>query len=171
MVPAELIKKRVSLDDLLGRLGYTLGHSRKIKCPAHEDKTPSLHVYPNGLGWYCYSCGAGGSVIDFYMHYTRLDFTGAVTALADMYGIEGGQLKNTDKIAIVKRRRITDQKEKRKKEAEAEYEHWLKKWKAAKAVMDQDHDDLSDELVEACQNIHYYQYRMEEAFESIYSTE
>ena len=35
----------------------------------HEDRTPSLHVYPEpGRGWYCYGCGRGGSVYDLAAH-------------------------------------------------------------------------------------------------------
>ncbi|MGZ6637970.1 MAG: CHC2 zinc finger domain-containing protein [Solirubrobacteraceae bacterium] len=31
----------------------------------HDDRSPSLHVYPEaGRGWYCFGCGHGGSVYD-----------------------------------------------------------------------------------------------------------
>jgi len=42
-----------------------VARSGKIHCPFHEDRTPSLHVYPEpGRGWYCYGCRRGGSVYD-----------------------------------------------------------------------------------------------------------
>ena len=46
-------------------LGVTVDRSRKIKCPFHEDRTPSLHLYPTAEeGWYCFGCGRGTSIYD-----------------------------------------------------------------------------------------------------------
>ena len=37
-----------------------------MRCPFHDDDTPSLHVYPSAAeGWYCFGCGRGGSIYDF----------------------------------------------------------------------------------------------------------
>lgn len=37
----------------------------KVRCPLHEDRTPSLHVYPTPeQGWYCFGCRRGGTVYD-----------------------------------------------------------------------------------------------------------
>jgi hypothetical protein len=45
--------------------GQRTGRSGKIRCPFHDDHTPSLHVYEDpGRGWYCYGCGRGGSSYD-----------------------------------------------------------------------------------------------------------
>lgn len=40
----------------------------KIRCPFHEDNSPSLHVYDDG-GWKCFGCGLHGDVIDFLGYY------------------------------------------------------------------------------------------------------
>lgn len=46
--------------------GLTIGRDHKVNCPFHNDRTPSLHVYPSPEGgWYCYGCRRGGSVYDF----------------------------------------------------------------------------------------------------------
>jgi len=43
----------------------TVGRSRKVHCPLHEDDTPSLHVYAEAdQGWFCFGCGRGGTVFD-----------------------------------------------------------------------------------------------------------
>jgi len=34
--------------------------SGKINCPSHSDSSPSLHVYSDERGFYCFSCGATG---------------------------------------------------------------------------------------------------------------
>ena len=51
--------------------GQVVGRSRKISCPFHEDRTPSLHVYEDpDDGWYCFGC-------DRYGH-TVYDLAGAI---------------------------------------------------------------------------------------------
>ena len=46
--------------------GLAVGRDGKVSCPFHgTDRTPSLHVYAEpAAGWYCYSCGRGGSIYD-----------------------------------------------------------------------------------------------------------
>jgi DNA primase len=50
---------------------------RKINCPFHEDRTPSLHVYPDpGRGWQCYGCKQGGDIYAFAAKLWGLDTRG-----------------------------------------------------------------------------------------------
>jgi hypothetical protein len=58
--------------------GQTVGRSRKISCPFHEDRTPSLHVYEDpDDGWYCFGCKRyGHSVYDLAGAMWRLDTRG-----------------------------------------------------------------------------------------------
>lgn len=46
-------------------LGVDVPRNRKVRCPFHEDRTPSLHVYetPEG-GWFCFGCRRGSSIYD-----------------------------------------------------------------------------------------------------------
>jgi hypothetical protein len=45
--------------------GQRVGRSRKVSCPLHQDRTPSLHAYETAeQGWYCFGCGRGGSIYD-----------------------------------------------------------------------------------------------------------
>jgi len=45
--------------------GQRVGRSRKVRCPFHDDQTPSLHVFAEPeRGWYCFGCGRGGSIYD-----------------------------------------------------------------------------------------------------------
>jgi len=45
--------------------GRPVGRDRKVSCPLHHDRTPSLHAYeaPDD-GWFCFGCRRGGSVYD-----------------------------------------------------------------------------------------------------------
>ena len=60
-----------SLLDLKGALSLSeiveetcqINRSGKVLCPAHDDHTPSCHIYPDS--WYCFSCGANGDVFDW----------------------------------------------------------------------------------------------------------
>lgn len=46
---------------LLGVAAIKTGPGRyKIACPFHEDRRPSLMLYPPGKGWYCFVCQTGG---------------------------------------------------------------------------------------------------------------
>jgi hypothetical protein len=45
--------------------GQNVGRERKVRCPFHDDATPSLHVYETAEGgWYCFSCRRGTSIYD-----------------------------------------------------------------------------------------------------------
>ncbi len=35
-------------------------------CPFHNERTPSFAIYPDGRGWYCFSCHRGGDAAALY---------------------------------------------------------------------------------------------------------
>jgi hypothetical protein len=57
---------RLAPDVYVARLlGVIARPGRKVTCPFHTDRRPSLHVYPTAQqGWSCFSCGRGGSIYD-----------------------------------------------------------------------------------------------------------
>lgn len=61
--PLLQIAPREYVERLTGSLA---GPDRKLRCPFHDDKTPSLHVFEQPeRGWFCFGCGRGGSIYDF----------------------------------------------------------------------------------------------------------
>ena len=36
-----------------------------VRCPLHEERTPSLHVSEDDSRWHCFGCGAGGDIFAF----------------------------------------------------------------------------------------------------------
>jgi hypothetical protein len=48
-------------------VGVEPGREGRVRCPAadHVDEHPSAQLYPGAdRGWYCFSCGAGGTAVD-----------------------------------------------------------------------------------------------------------
>ncbi len=76
----QLIGERVALE--------RSGKSFKGKCPFHQEKTPSFHVYPDDGTYHCFGCGAHGSVIKFVQETRNTTFPEAVEELARMAGMK-----------------------------------------------------------------------------------
>src|SRR3990172_6830310 len=78
------IKRRLSIINLIE--GYTsikkTGKGYVALCPFHDDHTPSMHVDEEKGLFHCFSCGAGGDMLGFYMRYNGLTFPEAVSDLA-----------------------------------------------------------------------------------------
>jgi hypothetical protein len=65
-------------ETLTAQTAVKTGRRFRIRCPFHDDITPSLVIYEPGRGWHCFVCGVGGSPIDLVM---RLQHLNAVEAL------------------------------------------------------------------------------------------
>ena len=64
------IKQRLSIQAVLSRYQLPVDRNNRINCPFHNDKTPSMQIYPKTGTWTCFSsnCSAGsGDQIDFIM--------------------------------------------------------------------------------------------------------
>ena len=58
-------------------------------CPFHDDRRPSLLVYPETQSWYCFACDAGGDVIDFVGRLRGTGFRETAALLAGAGGAAG----------------------------------------------------------------------------------
>jgi DNA primase len=59
-----------------------------IKCPFHEDNSPSLRINLKSGGFFCHGCGAkGGDIISFEMRKHSLPFKEALKRLSDQWGV------------------------------------------------------------------------------------
>lgn len=59
----------------------------KCHCPFHQDRTPSLKIYPNENSWWAYCCSRGTNVWDFIRH-KEGDFSAAEEVLKELATIE-----------------------------------------------------------------------------------
>ena len=89
MLDAADIRQAVSMDTVLAWYGFKPNRAGFIPCPFHEDKTPSLKVYPGDRGWHCFSCDTGGSVIDLVMRMEGMTFSEACQAIVERAGLTG----------------------------------------------------------------------------------
>ena len=86
-LPAEQlarIKSEVSLLRLVEGEGYEVTRQGKdyvIRCPFHEEDTPSLIISPKSNLFHCFGCEAAGSVIDWVMQTQNISFRHAVEIL------------------------------------------------------------------------------------------
>ncbi|MEM1408184.1 MAG: CHC2 zinc finger domain-containing protein, partial [Bacteroidota bacterium] len=62
------IKQQLTIGQVLDHYGLKPDRNHMLCCPFHDDKTPSLQIYPKTNTFCCFSsnCNAGtGDVIDF----------------------------------------------------------------------------------------------------------
>jgi len=62
------IKQRLTILKVLAHYNLVPDHTNRLRCPFHNDKTPSFQVYPKTNTWTCFSsnCSAGsGDQIEF----------------------------------------------------------------------------------------------------------
>jgi DNA primase len=83
------VKDRVDLVQLMGE--YTplrkSGSQFTGCCAFHQERTPSMYVYPDQQTYHCFGCGAHGDAISLIREKERLEFTDAVELLAKRVGI------------------------------------------------------------------------------------
>ncbi|SDG40728.1 DNA primase [Roseospirillum parvum] len=86
----EELKERTRLSEVVGRKVRLQSKGRGEHlglCPFHNEKTPSFTVSDDKGFYYCFGCGASGSVIDFVMNTEGLAFPEAVEKLAAEVGM------------------------------------------------------------------------------------
>jgi len=84
------IKKRLLIETVLKRYQLFPDHNNRLRCPFHDDKTPSMQVYPETGTWTCFSsnCSAGsGDQIDFIMKYEKITKHQAIMKAKELLGI------------------------------------------------------------------------------------
>jgi len=81
------ILERLTVLDVYGH-PKQVGKDYVMKCPFHEEKTASFHIYTDSLSFKCYGCNKAGSVFDFVMEKERVSFSEALRILSEKAGVE-----------------------------------------------------------------------------------
>lgn len=79
-------REAVSSLDVARHYGFAPNRAGFICCPFHNERTPSLKLFPDG-GWKCFGCGAGGTSIDFVSRLLELEPLAAVERLNTDFGL------------------------------------------------------------------------------------
>jgi len=86
----EEIKSRIKIADLFERDGHALrrsGSSLVVRCPFHDEKTPSCHITEHTNTFHCYGCGAGGDIFSYWQESRGVNFSESLPDLASIAGI------------------------------------------------------------------------------------
>ncbi len=88
MIPRSFIEDLVVKCDLVRFIGNRVKLKAKGSkyfgvCPFHKEDTPSFVVNQKEQFYYCFGCHVHGNILDFIMHFERLNFKDAVVYLAN----------------------------------------------------------------------------------------
>lgn len=137
------IKDEVSIIEVAADFGLEV-KGNKALCCFHDEENPSLTFYPHTNSFHCFGCGAGGSVIDFYMEHHVCDSLTAARKLAEDYNIPWQYDESTE-----------DRLKRKEEEAlQKDLEELVKRWHSNLREEDIEHlkkRGLSEEFIEAMQ--------------------
>ncbi len=121
---AQVIRERVSALQAARAYGLQPDRGGYVRCPFHAgDRHPSLKLYEGARGWYCFGCGAGGSVIDLVMRLFGLSFAQACLRLEADFGL-GLETPRTPPAAAAAERAQQAARAARYRQAAEEHRYW-----------------------------------------------
>ena len=170
---AEKIKSIVSMPEMMEHYGFSLNKSGFCKCPFHSERSASFKAYPGQRGYYCFGCGAHGSVIDFVMLHWGLSFKDALAKINMDFSLGlpiGEKLDRRKQLEMNRqafmRKRAVDAEKAEQERLENEYWTAFDEWKRLdenkrKYAPETQTEPLNPLFVEALKNISGAEYRLE----------
>ena len=148
----ETVKGRVTPQMAAERYGLPVNRGGMACCPFHDDRTPSMKLYPDHF--HCFGCGQAGDVIDLTAQLTGQNARDAAGRLAADFGIP---LQTGEYAPPLHAKEIPCHLTQQFRETErlcfsvlTDYLHLLRGWKVRYAPKTPD-EPLGDRFVEACQ--------------------
>jgi hypothetical protein len=160
------VKQALNIRQVVEHYGFNVNRAGLIKCPIHREKTPSMKIYNNNKGFYCFGCNAGGTVIDFVMKLFGVDCKTAINKL-----IEDFRLNNTVKLTKFEKMKIAVNESLRKKKQQEyekrEEEYWIEFEKYAELDVQKIRnkpkigEEMNDLFIEALQKLCYQEFMLD----------
>lgn len=103
------IKQSLNILTVLNHYGLKPDRNKQIRCPFHDDKTPSLQVYEKTGTYNCFGCGANGDTIQFIQDFEKLNKHQAIEKAKTL--CNGHTVNNTKPIIKMEIENQTERKE------------------------------------------------------------
>lgn len=87
-IDLESLKRSVPIIDVVNSYWHEVKHWRNIRCPFHEDRTASMHIYSNTNSFKCFGCQTWGTQIDFIMKSDNCSISQAIRKLKSFWHSE-----------------------------------------------------------------------------------
>ena len=144
----EAVKAAVPVRAAAERYGLEVNLGGMVRCPFHEDHTPSMKLYEDHF--YCFGCGKHGDVIDLVAELFAIPPYDAACKLADDFGVD----TNVESVHHPAREelKVFREDQLRCQRVLSAYLRLLTEWKTQYAPTDPDAEP-DDRYVEACQMI------------------
>lgn len=152
----EEIKRTLSMRQVVEFYGYQVNQKGTCLCPFHNDGHPSMKIYADDKGFYCFSCGSGGDVITFTSLLFGMRNEQAARKLIDDFSlpIHTEELSYREQREREKRIRRRKELDKFKKEAYVALTAY--RWLLCDAIR----DPGSSHFAEAAQELSLIEYRL-----------
>ncbi len=89
------IKQRLTIQTTLQHYGLQPDRNGMLKCPFHNDNTPSLKIYKDTHTFHCFGCGANGDVIEFIQQKDNCNKHAAIVKAKELTGQSIGLTTHT----------------------------------------------------------------------------
>ena len=149
----EAVKAAIPVRAAAERYGLEVNCAGMVRCPFHQDHTPSMKLYEDHF--YCFGCGKHGGVIDLVAELFAIPPYDAACKLAGDFGVDtSAELVHQPAREELK---IFREDQLRCQRVLSEYLRLLTDWKKRYAPTDPDAEP-DDRYVEACQMIETIDY-------------
>ena len=144
----EAVKAAVPVREAAEKYGLEVNFSGMVRCPFHEDHTPSMKLYEDHF--YCFGCGKHGDVVTLVSELFCIPPYDAACKLADDFGVDANveivRQPAREELRIFREDQLHCQR------VLAAYLRLLTRWREEYAPNDPDAEP-DDRYVEACQMI------------------
>ncbi len=153
----EEVKQRLSMRQVAERYGCKVNQKGTCLCPFHTDNHPSLKIYGDDKGYYCFTCGNGGDVIKFVSRLFNLRNEEACRKLIEDFSLPI-MLEGLSYREIRERSRKNEEYRKLKRFKAEAYAVLKKYWML---LCEASHDFTSPHFEESMQELSIIEYRLE----------